>query len=82
MLKYYENLIILTIVSFIIFFQINNIKTQAKGALEENEKLQKIVNGASKDSIIIEKKSEENKQLQECVNSITKEKIVLEKKVF
>jgi hypothetical protein len=44
--------------------------------------LQIIINGASKDSNILEQKIEENKKLLEHVNIITKEKTTLEKKVI
>lgn len=64
-----------------ICLKINNIKAKAKETLEENEKLQKIVNNALEDRTIIETKSEENKKLQECISTMTKEKTVLEKKV-
>lgn len=58
------------------------MKAKAKAALEDNEKLQKVVSSTSKDSNILEQKIEENKKLLERVNMITKEKSVLEKKVF
>lgn len=50
--------------------------------IEENEKLHKIINGANKDSGILEKKIEENKNLLEKVNSMNKDKSNLEKKVY
>ncbi|XP_001946888.1 BRCA1-associated protein isoform X1 [Acyrthosiphon pisum] len=61
--------------------EINNLKAKAKAALEDNEKLQKVISSTSKDNNIIEQKIEENKKLLECVNTITKEKNLLEKKV-
>lgn len=61
--------------------EINNVKAEAKAALEDNDKLQKMVSSSSKDSNILERKIEENKKLLERVNTITKEKNLLEKKV-
>lgn len=60
----------------------NNIKAKAKAAIEENEKLQKSIIGASKDNSLLEQKIEENQKLLERVNTMIKEKNVLEKKVL
>lgn len=62
--------------------QINNVKAEAKTALEKNIKLQKIISGASKDNNKLEQKIEDNQKLLELVNTVTKEKTALEKKVF
>jgi len=58
------------------------VKAEAKAALEDNEKLQKLVSSTTKDSNILEQKIEENKKLLERINIITKEKSILEKKVI
>jgi len=58
------------------------VKAKAKAALEDNEKLQKMVSSTSKDSNILEQKIEENTKLLERVNTITKEKNLLEKKGY
>ncbi|XP_050443322.1 BRCA1-associated protein [Adelges cooleyi] len=63
------------------YVEVNEIKANAKAVIEENEKLHKIINGANKDSGILEKKIEENKNLLEKVNSMNKDKSNLEKKV-
>lgn len=59
----------------------NGIKTKAKEAVEENEKLQKAICDASDDNNMVVLKIEENKKLLERLNTITKEKTSLEKKV-